>query len=167
MTVLDQFREAEQALVQRMRELRPLADEYHQLEQMAQQRGLRVEDGKSERPQTKAPTTNRRPRSRGRSRTASSPATATQTATPSARPARQRRATPTARSAKRQPGNGRGGNRREDILRLVSQRPGITVAEIGSELKVDPTGLYRPVRQLQHQGAITKDGTKLTSANNG
>jgi hypothetical protein len=166
MTVLDQFREAEQALVQRMRELRPLADEYHQLEQMAQQRGLRVEDGKSERPQTKAPTTNRRPRSRGRSRTASSPATATQTATPSARPARQRRATPTARSAKRQPGNGRGGNRREDILRLVSQRPGITVAEIGSELKVDPTGLYRPVRQLQQQGAITKDGTKLTSANN-
>jgi hypothetical protein len=162
MTVLDQFREAERALVQRMRELRPLADEYRELERIAQQRGLRVEDGQSERPQTKAPTTNRRRRSRGRSRTASSPATATQTATP----ARQRRATPTARSAKRQPGNGRGGNRREDILRLVSQRPGITVAEIGSELKVDPTGLYRPVRQLQQQGAITKDGTKLTSANN-
>ena len=161
MTVLDQFREAERALVQRMRELRPLADEYRELERIAQQRGLRVEDGQSERPQTKAPTTNRRRRSRGRSRTASSPGTATQTATP----ARQRRATPTARSAKRQPGNGRGGNRREDILRLVSQRPGITVAEIGSELEVDPTGLYRPVRQLQQQGAITKNGTKLTSAN--
>ena len=159
MTVLDQFREAERALVQRMRELRPLADEYRELERIAQQRGLRVEDGQSERPQTKAPTTNRRRRSRGRSRTASSPGTATQTATP----ARQRRATPTARSAKRQPGNGRGGNRREDILRLVSQRPGITIAEIGGELKVDPTGLYRPVRQLQQQGAITKDGTKLTA----
>ena len=159
MTVLDQFREAERALVQRMRELRPLADEYRELERIAQQRGLRVEDGQSGRPQTKAPTTNRRRRSRDRSRTASSPGTATRTATP----ARQRRATPTARSAKRQPGNGRGGNRREDILRLVSQRPGITVAEIGSELKVDPTGLYRPVRQLQHQGAITKDGTKLTA----
>jgi len=163
MTVLDQFREAERALVQRMRELRPLADEYRELERIAQQRGLRVEDGQSERPHTKAPTTNRRRRSRGRSRTASSPGTATQTATP----ARQRRATPTARSAKRQPGNGRGGNRREDILRLVSQRPGITVAEIGSELEVDPTGLYRPVRQLQQQGAITKNGTKLTSADNG
>ena len=161
MTVLDQFREAERAVTKRLRELRPLADEYRELERIAQQRGLRVEDGQSERPQTKAPTTNRRRRSRGRSRTASSPGTATQTATP----ARQRRATPTARSAKRQPGNGRGGNRREDILRLVSQRPGITVAEIGSELEVDPTGLYRPVRQLQQQGAITKNGTKLTSAN--
>jgi Winged helix-turn-helix DNA-binding len=164
-TVLDQFRQAERALAQRMRELRPLADEYRELEQIAQQRGLRIDDDQTTQVQTE-PATSRRRRSRARSQAASSAATATKNATPSARPTRQRRATPTARSAKRQPGTGRGGNRREDILRLVSQRPGITVAEIGSELRIDPTGLYRPVRQLQQQGAITKDGTKLTSANN-
>jgi hypothetical protein len=165
MTVLDQFREAEQALTKRLRELRPLADEYRELERIAQQRGLPIDDDQTTQMQTK-PATSRRRQSRARSQAASPRAAATKNATASARPARQSPATPTARSAKRQPGNGRGGNRREDILRLVSQRPGITIAEIGSELKVDPTGLYRPVRQLQHQGAITKDGTKLTSANN-
>jgi MarR family len=164
-TVLDQFRQAERALAQRMRELRRLADEYRELEQIAQQRGLRIDDGQTTQVQTE-PGTSRRRRSRARSQAASSPATATKDATLSARPARQRRATPTARSAKRQPGNGRGGNRREDVLRLVARRPGITVAEIGSELKIDPTGLYRPVRQLQQQGAITKVVTKLTPTDN-
>jgi hypothetical protein len=53
------------------------------------------------------------------------------------------------------------GQREQDVLRLVSERPGITVAELAQELSVDATGLYGVVRRLQTKGQITKDGTAL------
>jgi hypothetical protein len=53
------------------------------------------------------------------------------------------------------------GQREHDVLRLVSERPGITVAELAQELSVDATGLYGVVRRLQTKGQITKDGTAL------
>ena len=58
----------------------------------------------------------------------------------------------------------RAGGRREQVLKLVTERPGITVPEIGKALKVDPTGLYRYAKQLEADGTITKDGTKLRLA---
>jgi hypothetical protein len=59
------------------------------------------------------------------------------------------------------PATGQRPNRREDVVRLVRQRPGISIKQIGDELGIDPTGLYRPVRELQQQGAITKQGPRL------
>jgi hypothetical protein len=53
------------------------------------------------------------------------------------------------------------GQREQDVLRLVSERPGITVAELAGELRVDATGLYGVVRRLQTKGQINKDGTAL------
>ena len=47
------------------------------------------------------------------------------------------------------------------MLRLVTQRPGITVAELAAELAVDATGLYGVVRRLQGKGQLSKDGTQL------
>ena len=47
------------------------------------------------------------------------------------------------------------------MLRLVRERPGITVAELAGELSVDATGLYGIVRRLQSKGQISKDGTRL------
>ena len=63
-------------------------------------------------------------------------------------------------------GNGRAGSsrtsrRQQDVLRLVKERPGITVGEIAKELGVDATDLYRPVRKLEQDGAIIKLGVAL------
>jgi DNA-binding MarR family transcriptional regulator len=44
---------------------------------------------------------------------------------------------------------------------MVKARPGITVREIGSELGVDPTSLYRIVHRLEQDGALQKRGREL------
>jgi hypothetical protein len=54
-----------------------------------------------------------------------------------------------------------GVSRRDQVLALVNERPGVTVPVIGKELKVDPTGLYRVVRGLEKEGLIRKEGTEL------
>jgi predicted transcriptional regulator len=46
-------------------------------------------------------------------------------------------------------------------VRLVKQRPGITVSKIAKELGVDATGLYRPVHKLEQDGAVIKRGVTL------
>jgi DNA-binding MarR family transcriptional regulator len=71
-----------------------------------------------------------------------------------------------ARSPRGSAGNSRAGSsrtsrRQQDVLRLVNQRPGITVSEIAKELGVDSTGLYRPVHKLERDGAIIKRGAAL------
>jgi HTH domain len=149
MSVLDEFRAAEQRVSERMRELRPLVNEYRDLEQLAQRVGLAVDADASaeanggsqsdERPQPRRPRPSTR---RGRETAGGKRAT---------RPIGQAHS-----------GASTSPNRREDIVRLVQQRPGITVRELGSELGVDPTGLYKPVHRLQADGAIVKQGAKLT-----
>jgi DNA-binding MarR family transcriptional regulator len=44
---------------------------------------------------------------------------------------------------------------------MVKERPGITVREVGSELGVDPTSLYRIVHRLEQDGALQKRGREL------
>jgi Winged helix-turn-helix DNA-binding len=159
-SVLDQFRLAEEALTERLRELRPLAEEYRELEQIAERRGLSVgdqeRDGANEKPGSP-------PRQGRRSRPAAQGAHGSrQAAAQAKRPARatrRRQSRPAAAKAK--PATRQRPNRREDIIRLVQQRPGISIKQIGDELGIDPTGLYRPVRELQQQGAITKQGPRL------
>jgi len=46
-------------------------------------------------------------------------------------------------------------------LALVRERPGVTVAEAGKELGVDPTGLYRIVHRLEQRGDVRKNGREL------
>jgi hypothetical protein len=77
-----------------------------------------------------------------------------------ARAQRSSRPGPRARRA----GGSRGGGRQQQIVQLVEQRPGITVRELGSQLGVDPTGLYRPVRRLESEGRVRKDGVALHPA---
>lgn len=55
----------------------------------------------------------------------------------------------------------RRGQRDEDVLALVKQRPGLTVRDAAGELGIDPTGLYRVVHRLEQQGAIKKRGRQL------
>jgi winged helix-turn-helix DNA-binding protein len=56
------------------------------------------------------------------------------------------------------------GQRREQVLERVQAQPGVTVRELGLAMGVDPTSLYRPVRQLEAEGAIEKVGPHLHPA---
>jgi DNA-binding MarR family transcriptional regulator len=53
------------------------------------------------------------------------------------------------------------------VLELVRARPGITVAEAGKALGVDPTGLYRVVHRLEQRGDVKKNGRALEPAGAG
>lgn len=71
------------------------------------------------------------------------------------------RATPR-RRAGRGPGRPRGrrggGTRAAQALALVKSRPGITIPEIASELKIEPNYLYRVMPALVKDGTVKRDG---------
>ena len=126
MSVIDELKGLEDRVAQRMTELRPLVDEYRELEQVAQRLGV------SASAPADAPARRRRRRARS-----SAPATAS--------------------DATRARTNGR----RDQLLAAVKARPGITVREVGAELGVDPTSLYRIVHRLEQDGALQKRGREL------
>jgi transposase-like protein len=159
-SIIDRF---EEDLLARLRELRPLALEYHQLEQVARRLGL----GDSHTPPPR-----KRRSSRQNTPTQRTPATVTQsapaskasaaTAQASGTTARQRsRRTSSSSRGKRGAGSNRHSRRQQDVLQLVQDRPGISVKAIAAELDVDATNLYRHVHKLQQDGLITKHGTAL------
>jgi MarR family len=160
-SVIDRF---EEELVARLRELRPLAIEYQQLEQVAQRLGLALDDERA------TPARKRKP-SRKATSTQRIPATAAQspptgkasvpTAHVSAASTRQRPGRASSSTDERRAGRQRQPRRQQDVLRLIHDRPGITVKDIASELDVDATNLYPHVRNLQQDGLITKHGTAL------
>jgi phage terminase small subunit len=125
-SVIDDLKGLEDRVAQRMMELRPLVDEYRELEQVAQRLGV-------------------------------TPAAPPDTPSPASR--RRRRARPS--TAKNARGRARTNGRRDQLLEMVKARPGITVREIGSELGVDPTSLYRIVHRLEADGALQKRGREL------
>jgi hypothetical protein len=129
-----------------MKELRPLVDEYRELESVAERLGVKVDDS--------APTRRRSTRS--------APATRATGTRARKAPANGRR-TRGRRSGSRRPIAARGQRQRE-LLELVKARPGITVREVGRELGVDPTSLYRIVRLLEQDGTIKKQGSELQPA---
>jgi len=124
-SVIDELKGLEDRVAQRMTELRPLVDEYRELEQVAQRLGV----------------------------------TPSATADGSSRPRRSRRRGRSSASANA--AGGRSNGRRDQMLVMVKVRPGITVREIGTELGVDPTSLYRIVHRLEADGAVQKRGREL------
>jgi CRP-like cAMP-binding protein len=137
-SAIDELKGLEDRVAKRMQELRPLVDEYRELEQVAQRLGVS--------PQAGADTSGRTPRSTRRSRTVRRTAATT--------------ATTAATSAPATDGSRRNG-RREQLLSMVKARPGITVREVGTELGVDPTSLYRIVHRLEKDGELKKRGREL------
>jgi hypothetical protein len=54
------------------------------------------------------------------------------------------------------------GGRREQLLALVVDQPGITVAQAAKQFGLnDATGLYRVARRLQDDGLVRKSGVEL------
>ncbi|MEA2375261.1 MAG: hypothetical protein QOD53_1724 [Thermoleophilaceae bacterium] len=53
----------------------------------------------------------------------------------------------------------RGGTRADQALKVVRENPGITVSELGDKLNIKQKNyLYRVMNQLQSDGAVTKKG---------
>jgi hypothetical protein len=127
-SVIDELKGLEDRVAQRMTELRPLVDEYRELEQVAQRLGVTAPDPAD------TPAPRRRTRRRARSNAPAAASAATRART-----------------------NGR----RDELLAAVKARPGITVREVGAELGVDPTSLYRIVHRLEQDGALQKRGREL------
>jgi len=81
-------------------------------------------------------------------------------------PARRRRRAARAKAdsgtrAKRGRRRNAPGRRDEQLLALIRERPGITVAEAGKAMSVDPTGLYRVLHRLEERGDVRKNGREL------
>jgi CRP-like cAMP-binding protein len=131
-SVTEELKGLEDRVAQRLAEMRPLVDEYHELERIADRLGLSAEVPKTAPPRRRAGAR----RSRARVNAA---------------------ATPTA-------GSSRNGGRRDQLLAVVKEQPGITVREVGTRLGVDPTSLYRIVHRLEQDGALRKNGRELRPA---
>jgi hypothetical protein len=156
-SVLDDLRDAEQRVAQRLKELEPCVAEYRELEVVAQRLGIDVPPAA---PAAPTPTTRTR-----RRKASAAPAKANAASAP----ARGRRGTASAKASDATPaGRGRRrtapGRRDEQLLALIRDRPGLTVAEAGKAMSVDPTGLYRVVGRLEQRGEVRKAGRELHPA---
>ena len=150
MSVLDDFRAAEQRVAQRLKELAPAVDEYRELEAVARQLG--IDTAATSQPATAPP-----PRAKRR-RASRAPA---KRRTAASGPAAEN---PTSGRARRSAPRGQ---REQQVLELVRERPGVTVADAGKALGVDPTSLYRVVRRLEARGELRKNGRALEPAGAG
>jgi hypothetical protein len=132
----DFLTEQRAAIDNRLKELRPLYEEYLQLEKAKE-----ALDGVG--------TTTRR-RGPGRPPGSGSQGTA-------------RRASGNGRRRRRRGGGG--ANRADQVLGVIRENPGISVSEIGDRLGMKQKNyLYRVVGNLQSEGAVKKEGRGFTAA---
>ena len=131
----DFLTEQRTAIDNRLKELRPLYEEYLQLEQAKE--ALEGVGGTTRR--------------RGPGRPAGSRSTGTRRASGG-------------NGRRRRRGRG-GANRADQVLRVIRENPGISVSEIGDKLGMKQKNyLYRVVGNLQSQGAVKKEGRGFTAA---
>lgn len=74
-------------------------------------------------------------------------------------PAASHSTTPAKRSSARN--RAATGRRFDDVLRVVSANPGITLREIGQQLGMDAAWLYRVAKRLTNEGRLRRDNTRL------
>lgn len=65
---------------------------------------------------------------------------------------------------KKKPGRKRKeGGRRDQVLNMIKEFPGIRVAEIADMLKMQPSAVSAQVSALNKEGLIKKDGRKISA----
>ncbi len=128
MRVTDFLEEKRKEIDARLKELKPLVDEYHRLEAASRALAGVEGDGNGSGPaRTRRATTARRSSGGG---------------------------TGTGRRG-RPKGSG---NRAQEALALIKSRPGITIPEMADSMGIKQNYLYRVVPDLQKQGKVTKSG---------
>jgi CRP-like cAMP-binding protein len=127
----DFLEEKKREIDARLKELRPLVDEFHQLE--AASAALQGVGASSNSRAAATPARRTRRRSAG---------TATSTGTGTGRRGRPRGS----------------GTRSKQALELVRTRPGITIPEIAEAIGIQQNYLYRVLPSLQKDGLVRKEG---------
>lgn len=133
-SVLSDLQDLRGRMVERIRELEPFMEELAALREQAERMGIDL----TERPVRHSTPTKGTGRKDSTSRAKRS----------SVKPRRRRRRTS-------------GESRADQVLRLVQERPGISIPALGKALGVDSTGLYRVVRTLEEEGKVRKDGREV------
>lgn len=131
--------EKRQEITSRLKELKPLVDEYHRLEAAAA--ALAGVGGNA------APTAAAAPAKRGPGRPRG------------AGGARKAAAKPAGRPAKRRAGRRKGsGTRAAEALSFVQGQPGITIPELAAKMGIKQNYLYRVLPGLEQESKVEKQG---------
>ena len=141
--------EKRREITDRLKELKPLVDEYNRLEAAAS-----ALDGVGGPASTSTAGTRRRGpgRPRGSARKGKAKAKAAATATPKA-------ARKPGRPAKRRAGRRKGsGTRAAEALAFVQGQPGITIPELAAKMGIKQNYLYRVLPGLEQEKKVVKQG---------
>jgi len=142
--VTDFLDEKRKEITERLKELKPLVDEYHRLEAAAS--ALAGVGGSAVRAAANVATGRRGP---GRPRGSASKK-------PAAKPARKPAAkTGTKRRAGRRKGSG---TRAAEALSFVQGQPGITIPELAAKMSIKQNYLYRVLPGLEQEKKVEKKG---------
>jgi hypothetical protein len=169
--VTDFLDEKRKEITDRLKELKPLVDEYQRLDAAAS--ALASVGGSAS--ATAAPRRRGPGRPRGSANRASATATATETAAPAktgrkkpGRPAGKpgrppgkagRPAGKPGRPAGRRAGRRKGsGTRAAEALSFVQGQPGITIPELAAKMGIKQNYLYRVLPSLEQEGKVAKQG---------
>lgn len=148
--------EKRQEITARLKELKPLVEEYQRLEAAAS--ALEGVDGTAApAAPSAAPTARKAPGKRGPGRPRGSK---TKTAAKAAAPAATATAAPAKRGgARRKAGRRKGsGTRAAQALSFVQQQPGITIPELAARMGIKQNYLYRVLPALEEEGKVAKQG---------
>jgi hypothetical protein len=151
--VTDFLDEKRREITDRLKELKPLVDEYTRLEAAAA-----ALDGVGGSKATAAATATPRRRGPGRPKgSVNRKPAAAAAATPAAKPARKKPGRPPGK--KRRAGRRKGsGTRAAEALAFVQGQPGITIPELAAKMGIKQNYLYRVLPGLSQEGKVTKKG---------
>jgi hypothetical protein len=154
--VTDFLDEKRQEITGRLKELKPLVDEYHRLEAAAA--ALAGVGGAAASSVVAAVTTRRRgpgrPRGSGKAKKAAT--TTTAAAAPATAP---KAAGKPGRPAKRRAGRRKGsGTRAAEARSFVQGQPGITIPELAAKMGIKQNYLYRVLPGLEQENKVEKKG---------
>jgi hypothetical protein len=154
--VTDFLDEKRQEITNRLKELKPLVDEYNRLEAAAS--ALAGVGGSTSSSSTVATTVTTRRRGPGRpkgSSTRKKAATTTATATVAAPKAPGKPGRPAKRRAGRRKGSG---TRAAEARSFVQGQPGITIPELAAKMGIKQNYLYRVLPGLEQENRVEKKG---------
>jgi hypothetical protein len=152
--VTDFLDEKRREITDRLKELKPLVDEYTRLEAAA---SALAGVGGSSSSSTAATNTAATPRRRGPGRprgSATKRTASAKAAAPARKPGR-----PAGRPAKRRAGRRKGsGTRAAEALSFVQGQPGITIPELAAKMGIKQNYLYRVLPGLEQEKKVEKKG---------
>ena len=146
----DFLQEKHKEITSRLKELKPLVDEFNRLEHAASALAKVIGSAASDATSAAATVTHRRKRGRPRGSKA--------TVTPARTPASPESAAAKPVAKRKPRGRKRSGKRARQAQALIRANPGITVSEMAKKMGIDGTYLYKVLPPLEREGKIRKEG---------